>query len=595
MKSSSTTNGQIVTREELIYALCQAAELEHGLMCVYLFAAFSMKQYLSEGIDEVQRDQIRNWEGVLLRVAKQEMEHLGFVCNMLNAIGAPQHFQRPNLPQRPAYYGTEALTLEPFNLRTMARFMEYEKPASSSDATAVVDGDQLVPTTINFFNHHTVQELYNAILQGFENLSAKLGKNLFIGPPEAQLEDSEIVVGYGNREFGITLFDVTDLASAKRAIYEIIEQGEGIDLDEPAGTPNAQKLQHLYQRIVAIQLELQSLTFTAENWQTSGQQLIASLTLLRPILADVRAVLAGDVELIGLYKDPEILNYLTGLLDAAMDQLGQIQAKAEEVLAHKRDSSQAATLQRLCRQAVRMIQSDVAGIVLTGVVNPDSHYLQFWRVYEELRQSLAENRCYEPGRRVVSNPALRIHEDNAAFARPNAVSPDDDEVLAVHIVTHPYTVKVLDLFNAAYETTVQMLLIVFSYNGISEADRTLLINTAFFPFMTMVIRPMSELLTQLPAYAENKEHPASSDALRAGPSFEYYNSIAFLPNRDAGWIYLQERLDQMVAASQELVCPPRDLEKYLPAEQLKNLQTQMSYLSTNLSRIAQNFASQIQK
>jgi hypothetical protein len=30
-------------RKELTYLLCQAAELEHGLMCEYLYAAFSLK------------------------------------------------------------------------------------------------------------------------------------------------------------------------------------------------------------------------------------------------------------------------------------------------------------------------------------------------------------------------------------------------------------------------------------------------------------------------------------------------------------------------------------------------------------------------
>ena len=36
-------------REALIYMLCQAAELEHGIMCQYLFAAFSLKQREDEG------------------------------------------------------------------------------------------------------------------------------------------------------------------------------------------------------------------------------------------------------------------------------------------------------------------------------------------------------------------------------------------------------------------------------------------------------------------------------------------------------------------------------------------------------------------
>ena len=37
-------------REALIYMLCEAAELEHGIMCQYLYAAFSLKQSEDEGL-----------------------------------------------------------------------------------------------------------------------------------------------------------------------------------------------------------------------------------------------------------------------------------------------------------------------------------------------------------------------------------------------------------------------------------------------------------------------------------------------------------------------------------------------------------------
>jgi hypothetical protein len=37
-------------REEMIYILCQAAELEHGIMARCLFAAFSLKQSAAEGL-----------------------------------------------------------------------------------------------------------------------------------------------------------------------------------------------------------------------------------------------------------------------------------------------------------------------------------------------------------------------------------------------------------------------------------------------------------------------------------------------------------------------------------------------------------------
>jgi hypothetical protein len=39
----------VKTREELIYLLSRAAELEHGLACIYLFAAYSLKNDVSEG------------------------------------------------------------------------------------------------------------------------------------------------------------------------------------------------------------------------------------------------------------------------------------------------------------------------------------------------------------------------------------------------------------------------------------------------------------------------------------------------------------------------------------------------------------------
>jgi hypothetical protein len=41
---------QVNTRDELIYLLTEAAELEHSLCCQYLFAALSLKRDVSEGL-----------------------------------------------------------------------------------------------------------------------------------------------------------------------------------------------------------------------------------------------------------------------------------------------------------------------------------------------------------------------------------------------------------------------------------------------------------------------------------------------------------------------------------------------------------------
>lgn len=48
-------------REALIYMLCEAAELEHGIMCQYLFAAFPLKQDSGEGLSGQEPGAARAW------------------------------------------------------------------------------------------------------------------------------------------------------------------------------------------------------------------------------------------------------------------------------------------------------------------------------------------------------------------------------------------------------------------------------------------------------------------------------------------------------------------------------------------------------
>src|SRR6476659_1506575 len=81
-------------REALIYMLCQAAELEHGIMCQYLFAAFSLKQTADEGLTPDQVDAVTRWRTEVSHVAAQEMLHLALVHNLLSAVGGAPHMAR---------------------------------------------------------------------------------------------------------------------------------------------------------------------------------------------------------------------------------------------------------------------------------------------------------------------------------------------------------------------------------------------------------------------------------------------------------------------------------------------------------------------
>ena len=66
-------------REALIYMLCEAAELEHGIMCQYLFAAFSLKQRADEGLTPEELDAVTRWRRTIAHVASEEMLHLALV------------------------------------------------------------------------------------------------------------------------------------------------------------------------------------------------------------------------------------------------------------------------------------------------------------------------------------------------------------------------------------------------------------------------------------------------------------------------------------------------------------------------------------
>src|SRR5882762_1952718 len=116
-------------REALIYMLCEAAELEHGIMCQYLFAAFSLKQDASEGLTEDELTAVRGWRQRISRVATQEMLHLALVHNLMSAIGGAPLLSRPNLPQPARHYPAGVrLSLLPFGEQALRHFMFLERP-----------------------------------------------------------------------------------------------------------------------------------------------------------------------------------------------------------------------------------------------------------------------------------------------------------------------------------------------------------------------------------------------------------------------------------------------------------------------------------
>ena len=120
----------VSSRDELIYMLTRACELEHTVSCVYLFAAYSLKTDASEGgLTPAQAAMTRRWKHQLIKVSREEMLHLAQLTNVLTAIGGAPHFQRPNFPLRRSWSQLSAhVSLDPFSEAALEHFMDIEMP-----------------------------------------------------------------------------------------------------------------------------------------------------------------------------------------------------------------------------------------------------------------------------------------------------------------------------------------------------------------------------------------------------------------------------------------------------------------------------------
>jgi CDGSH-type Zn-finger protein/uncharacterized Fe-S cluster protein YjdI len=219
----------VENREALVQLLREAAEIEHGLMCCYLYASFSIGAPFQRTLPAEQASMVRRWQKVIGAIARDEMVHLALVANALNALGHEPHFDRPNFPVSPGYYPEGVNTfLAPFCLATLDHFIYLERP----EGVDLHDGegfgsrfhyrrggrsDRLIPSAQDYA---TVGHLYRGICAGWTQLSERLGEaELFCGDPALQLGPPELAMP--------GLSKVTNLQSAQAAVDTIVTQGEG--------------------------------------------------------------------------------------------------------------------------------------------------------------------------------------------------------------------------------------------------------------------------------------------------------------------------------------------------------------------------------
>ena len=216
-------------REQLIHVLTEAAEIEHNLLCSYLYAAFSLKHGVGEGLTPGEADAVARWRRLVMSVALEEMSHLALVNNLLVCVGGSAHFNRPNFPVPPGYHPAGfTVRLTPFDADTLKHFLYLERPAGApvADGAKFAGSDapprEPPPTRItpSSEDYDTIGELYEMIEGELKALYRRRGDAAF---PQAS----------GRRQLGPAIVKLPALAvirgldDALRALRSIVEQGEG--------------------------------------------------------------------------------------------------------------------------------------------------------------------------------------------------------------------------------------------------------------------------------------------------------------------------------------------------------------------------------
>jgi hypothetical protein len=241
---------ELSPRQNLIFLLQVAAEIEHSLLVQYLYAAYSLKPNVpvpgGAGVTT------STWKRSLLAIAKEEMGHLLSVQNVLRYVGGPLHFDRQHFPYRSKLYPFP-FVLQPFTKKAAAKYVFAEMadpegvppgvipPSELADIVklAVEDADS-VPV-----NH--VGTLYKTIINNFGAFHDQDFRP-DSGPWQALSSDWDQTDNDPTPGIGVRVFDVTSVNAAVSALTAIAIQGEGNTTGgpQPPAAVNAAHFKRFY-------------------------------------------------------------------------------------------------------------------------------------------------------------------------------------------------------------------------------------------------------------------------------------------------------------------------------------------------------------
>jgi len=230
-------------RDEAIFLLHVAAEVEHALLTQYLYAAYSLKS--KDDLPEERRAQVRAWKHTLLGIAREEMGHLITVQNLLRLIGGPLTLNREDYPFRTGLYPF-SFRLEPLSKLSLAKYVVAEMPHLSEPSEEIEEiksraaGDEPVP--INRVGS-LYSRLHSIFSQPTDDAEMHLSDTDFltdVSTYQAHYDD------WGNGD-SVLVLAINNRAEALKVIEELAEQGEGLF--------DAEQAPSHYQRFLSIYRE----------------------------------------------------------------------------------------------------------------------------------------------------------------------------------------------------------------------------------------------------------------------------------------------------------------------------------------------------
>lgn len=232
-------------KDYLTFLLYINAEIEHGLMIQYLYAGYSLG---GSQVPEKHRAEVKNWQDIILGIAKEEMGHFISVQNILKLIGAPLNLGREDYPWDTPFYPFP-FKLEPLSLASLAKYVYAESPEGWVDSTDpyAKEVKNLVHAQTN--DPHRVGALFSTMMD-LVNDTELIPDDVFeSGTYPYQAKFDEWGRGYTGGQRGsahhgqkgapdVLVVPLTCRDDAYAALQEIAEQGEAPHKTENAGLPS---------------------------------------------------------------------------------------------------------------------------------------------------------------------------------------------------------------------------------------------------------------------------------------------------------------------------------------------------------------------